>query len=145
MTFSIIPFPKIISFMLQYLYPLVGTANVTFDFGKKDIPVFELTNLLFYWIICGVIFMIESIVGIVTKIPFYYDLKIMVLLWLILPVFSGSGYIYYMYIHELINNGLESHFSKVSHKLKAFKSSLLEFSNSPKARKSYKNRKYFKR
>ncbi|KAK9174297.1 TB2/DP1, HVA22 family protein [Cryptosporidium meleagridis] len=145
MTFSIIPFSKIISFMLQYLYPLIGTANATLDFGRKDIPVSELTNLLFYWIICGVIFMIENIVGIVTKIPFYYDLKIMALLWLILPVFSGSGYIYYMYIHELINNSLESHFSKVSHKLQTFKSSLLEFSNSPKARKSYKSRKFFKR
>ncbi|KAH8584910.1 TB2 DP1 [Cryptosporidium sp. chipmunk genotype I] len=69
-----------------------GTVNIMLDFCRQDIPVSELTNLLFYWIICGVIFMIESIVIMVTKIPFYYDLKIMALLWLILPAFSGSGF-----------------------------------------------------
>lgn len=144
MTLSIIPFPKVTSFVLQYLYPLLGTANVTFGFNKQDVPVSELTNLLFYWIICGIIFMIEKIAGFITMVPFYYDLKIMVLLWLILPIFSGSGYIYYMYIHELVNNGLESYVSKVSHKLQALKSNLLELSKSSKAKKSlfHKNRKF---
>ncbi|OII74548.1 uncharacterized protein cubi_00101 [Cryptosporidium ubiquitum] len=147
MAFSIIPFPKVITFVLQYLYPLLGTVNVVLGFNKEDIPVSELTNLLFYWIICGVIFMIESIAQIFTKIPFYYDLKIMVLLWLILPMFSGSGYIYYMYVHKLVNDSFESHLSKVSHKLQTLKSNLFEFLKSPKFRKSltYKNRKFSRR
>lgn len=136
MTLSIIPFPKATSFALQYLYPLLGTINLTLSFEKEGISTFELTTMLLYWIICGVIFMVESIASIITMVPFYYDLKIVALLWLTLPVFSGSGYIYYMYIHDSANSGFENHLSEIFCKFQALKSRLLELPKNAKGRKT---------
>lgn len=145
MVLSIIPFPKVISFALQYLYPLLGTINVMLSFEKQDISTFELTAMLFYWIICGFIFMLERIASVITIVPFYYDLKIVALLWLTLPVFSGSGYIYYMYIHEQADSSFESHLFKISQKFQALKSGLLELSKNVTGKKlTFNNRKMSK-
>ncbi|KAL7067861.1 TB2/DP1, HVA22 family protein [Cryptosporidium serpentis] len=102
MIITIIPFPYLVCFAVQYIYPIYLTLNsVICPCNRNNSSTSELIQMLSYWIICSSICLAESILVVFTKIPFYYDAKLMILLWLILPTYSGAGYIFHKYIRSM--------------------------------------------
>ncbi|ORX98205.1 receptor expression enhancing protein 3 [Basidiobolus meristosporus CBS 931.73] len=63
----------------------------------------ELLTWLMFWIVMGVFTAVEFVADIVVFwFPFYYQLKMLFILWLILPQTQGSTYLYNTFIHPTL-------------------------------------------
>jgi receptor expression-enhancing protein 1/2/3/4 len=56
-----------------------------------------------YWIVFALFLFVENFTDMfLAWMPFYYELKIVVILWLVLPMTRGSSYLYRKWIHPYL-------------------------------------------
>lgn len=78
------------------LYPVYCSYKAV---KTKDIKLY--VKWMMYWIVFGLFISVETFTDIFVSFwcPFYYEFKIFFVLWLLLPIFKGSNYMYRKVIH----------------------------------------------
>mmetsp|Transcript_15126 Transcript_15126/g.13664 ORF Transcript_15126/g.13664 Transcript_15126/m.13664 type:complete len:170 (-) Transcript_15126:204-713(-) len=80
--------------LVGFIYPLYATI-ISIETTEKN----DDTEWLIYWVVYGFLGVIEGFVEILLYwIPFYYPLKLTLLLWLQLPQFGGSKIVYKSFV-----------------------------------------------
>ncbi|KAG0147301.1 hypothetical protein CROQUDRAFT_670590 [Cronartium quercuum f. sp. fusiforme G11] len=94
--FSFISFLIVTS--LGTLYPIYLSYKAI---KANDLQSLEV--LLMYWIVMGSVTALENTLGwLVNWLPFYYEAKTILMLWLTLPQIQGSTYVYLKYLHPFL-------------------------------------------
>ncbi|GES75322.1 receptor expression-enhancing protein 4 isoform X3 [Rhizophagus clarus] len=85
---------KIVCNIVGFLYPAYASFKVIkVNDTKSTLP------WLIYWIVMAFFTLGEGIAdSLIFWFPFYYEIKILFILWLILPQTQGAAYLYYNYI-----------------------------------------------
>ena len=95
-------FPNIICNLIAYLFPFYGTLY-TIENKKFD------KNWLIYWVLLGMISVMESAIHIILYwIPFYYPLKAVFLLWSMSTKYKGATLVYEKLLKERVKRSLET-------------------------------------
>lgn len=101
----------LIANMVGFLYP-VYSSIVAVETADKD----DDTQWLMYWVVFALFSTLENFAGVIVYwIPFYYPLKVSVLLWCMLPQYKGSVVIY----ENVIKPQFIKHQSKINAALNA--------------------------
>ncbi|WAQ86728.1 hypothetical protein PtA15_7A456 [Puccinia triticina] len=83
---------------LGTLYPIYLSYKAI---KNNDLQSLEI--LLMFWVVMGTIHAIESTLGwFLHWIPFFYQFKSLLILWLTLPQIQGSTYVYVTYVHPFL-------------------------------------------
>eukprot|EP00903_Cladosiphon_okamuranus_P008639 g8283.t1 len=98
------------SVLLGYFYPALASAKTAV---QQDPAAF--TQWMTYWVVMSVFAMVEVFVDFfVSWVPFYYEAKIVLIVWLAMPKYQGASQIYQRLLHPYldkyegdIDNGLE--------------------------------------
>ena len=75
------------------------------DYSRSSqVPLQDYVNWMTYWIVFAIVTITEEISDVLLSfwLPFYYELKILFLFWLLSPVTRGSTLIYRQVIHPLL-------------------------------------------
>lgn len=81
--------------LITFLYPLVASIMAIETGDKKDDQLW-----MMYWIIYALMSTIELIAApVIAWIPFYAEVKLVIVAWLVLPQFRGSVVLYKMFVH----------------------------------------------
>lgn len=95
------------SFLISRLVTLVfGTLYPSYASYKamKEKDVQECVKWMMYWIVFALLTSMETFTDVLLFwIPFYYELKIVLLLWLISPATMGAGVLYRKIVHPLFS------------------------------------------
>ncbi|ORX95863.1 hypothetical protein K493DRAFT_407457 [Basidiobolus meristosporus CBS 931.73] len=99
------------------LYPAYASYRAL-DERRSD----ELLTWLMFWIVMGLFTAVEFVADIIIFwVPFYYQLKLAFILWLILPQTQGSTYLYKTFIHPTLirhESEIDSMLEKVQTEIK---------------------------
>lgn len=94
--FSFISFLIVTS--LGTLYPIYLSYKAI---KANDLQSLEV--LLMYWIVMGSVTALENTFGwLINWLPFYYEAKTVLMLWLTLPQIQGSTFVYVTYLHPFL-------------------------------------------
>ncbi|KAI8544009.1 hypothetical protein RHMOL_Rhmol08G0261900 [Rhododendron molle] len=84
--------------VLMLLYPLYASVIAIESPSKVDDE-----QWLAYWIIYSFLTLMEMLLQPVLEwIPFWYDLKLVFVAWLVLPQFKGAAFLYHRFVRENI-------------------------------------------
>lgn len=98
-------FSRIVVVFLGTLYPAYASYKAI---RNKDVK--EYVKWMMYWIVFALFITVEMITDIFFAFwfPFYYELKIVVFLWLLSPATEGSSILYRKFVHPtLVKNEQE--------------------------------------
>merc|ERR1711916_339960 len=94
------------SFSLSYMTaPLVGFAYPAYaSFKAIESPQTEDDcQWLTYWVVYSIFTLLEVVLdAVVSWIPFFYEIKLLFLLWLQLPQFQGALFLYEVHVQPLL-------------------------------------------
>ncbi|KAI1843816.1 hypothetical protein JX265_001109 [Neoarthrinium moseri] len=111
-------FPKILSSIASFLFPLFASYKAL----KTSDPA-QLTPWLMYWSVLSCALLVESwFEFILVWVPFYAYLRLLFLLYLVLPQTQGARYLYETYLHPYLeeNEGnIEDFIASAHDRLKA--------------------------
>ncbi|XP_063715643.1 receptor expression-enhancing protein 4-like isoform X1 [Symsagittifera roscoffensis] len=95
---------RIIILVLGNLYPAYASFKAV-----KSKNAREYARWMMYWIVFAIFAVLENFTDIfLSWFPFYYELKILFVVWLLLPTFKGSSFIYRKLLHPyLVKNEQE--------------------------------------
>ncbi|KAI3639938.1 hypothetical protein MIR68_002017 [Amoeboaphelidium protococcarum] len=89
---------KFVCNIIAFLYPAYASYKAL---RSRDLK--QMVPWLMYWIVIAIFSTIELITDIfVFWLPFYYSIKLIFILWLILPFTKGHIYLYRFYIHPTL-------------------------------------------
>jgi len=112
---------RIVSSGVAYLYP--GYASYK-ALSQRPASEDELERWLMYWSVLGIVFGVENAAEwLISWIPFYYTLKTLFLLYLVLPQTQGSSYLYVWHLQPF----LASHETEIDAGLSRAKARAYEF------------------
>ncbi|KAE9587442.1 hypothetical protein Lalb_Chr23g0273661 [Lupinus albus] len=84
--------------VLTLLYPLYASVVAIESPSKIDDE-----QWLSYWIIYSFLTLAEMVLQPILKwIPIWYDVKLLMVAWLVLPQFKGASYLYERFVREYI-------------------------------------------
>ncbi|XP_075238887.1 receptor expression-enhancing protein 1-like isoform X2 [Convolutriloba macropyga] len=97
-------FSRVIILVLGNLYPAYASFKAV-----KSKNAREYARWMMYWIVFALFAVLENFTDIfLSWFPFYYELKIVFVVWLLLPTFKGSSFIYRKLLHPyLVKNEQE--------------------------------------
>ncbi|KAI1092465.1 TB2/DP1, HVA22 family-domain-containing protein [Rostrohypoxylon terebratum] len=81
-----------------FVIPGYYSLAALFSAGKADD-----TQWLTYWVVFAFFSVLESALSVVYWFPFYYTFKFIFLLWLSLPVFNGSQFIFRSFLQPALS------------------------------------------
>jgi len=92
-------FTKVTSNIVGFLYPAYASFKAIESTETADD-----TQWLTYWVVYAFFNLVESLIdfSVGTWIPFYFFIKIFIVLWLQLPQFMGALYIYQSFLAPLL-------------------------------------------
>jgi len=92
-------FTKVTSNLIGFVYPAYASFKAIESDDKHDD-----TQWLTYWVVYAFFNLIESLLdfSIGGWIPFYFFIKVFIVLWLQLPQFMGALYIYQSFLAPLL-------------------------------------------
>jgi len=92
-------FTKVTCNVVGFVYPAYASFKAIESEGKSDD-----TQWLTYWVVYAFFNLIESLLDFSVSgwIPFYFFIKIFIVLWLQLPQFMGAMYIYEKFLAPLL-------------------------------------------
>lgn len=94
-------FPHLICDLVAYAFPFYGTLSTIESKKFKK-------NWLIYWVLVGMISILETVVHIIVYwIPFYYPLKVVFLVWAMHPKYEGATLVYDMFLKDKVRGSLE--------------------------------------
>ncbi|XP_072950206.1 HVA22-like protein e [Typha angustifolia] len=87
---------------VMLLYPLYASIQAIESPSKLDDQ-----QWLAYWILYSFITLLEmALESLICWIPIWYDLKLVLMAWMVLPQFKGAAFIYDKFVREkLMNHG----------------------------------------
>ncbi|XP_073014042.1 HVA22-like protein e [Typha latifolia] len=87
---------------IMLLYPLYASIQAIESPSKLDDE-----QWLAYWILYSFITLLEmALESLICWIPIWYDLKLVLMAWMVLPQFKGAAFIYDKFVREkLMNHG----------------------------------------
>lgn len=86
---------RVISLGLGTLYPAYASYKAV---RTKDVK--EYVKWMMYWIVFALFTSVETISDVfLSWFPFYYEIKIIFLLWLLSPATKGSSLLYRKFVH----------------------------------------------
>ncbi|KAK4053740.1 hypothetical protein OIV83_001396 [Microbotryomycetes sp. JL201] len=89
---------RLVSTVAGAIYPAYASYKAI-----KANDVSQLEVWLMFWVVMGIVMTFESTLEwLVTWVPFYYEIKTLVILWLTLPQIQGSTYIYVAHVHPFL-------------------------------------------
>ncbi|KAM0792230.1 hypothetical protein ACM66B_004926 [Microbotryomycetes sp. NB124-2] len=89
---------RLVSTVAGAVYPAYASYKAI-----KANDVSQLEVWLMFWVVMGIVMTFESTLEwLVTWVPFYYEVKTLVILWLTLPQIQGSTYIYVAHVHPFL-------------------------------------------
>ncbi|GMI76687.1 hypothetical protein HRI_001338000 [Hibiscus trionum] len=84
--------------VVMLLYPLYASVIAIETPGKEDDE-----QWLAYWILYSLITLTEMVLQSVLEwIPIWYSVKLVFMVWLVLPQFRGAAFIYHRFVREQI-------------------------------------------
>ncbi|CAM9659130.1 unnamed protein product [Ascophyllum nodosum] len=84
--------------LLGYLYPALASAKAAV---QQDPAAF--TQWMTYWVVMSVFALAEGFVDFfVSWVPFYFEAKIVLIVWLTLPRYQGASQIYQRFLHPYL-------------------------------------------
>lgn len=91
---------RLVILVCATLYPAYCSYKAV---KTKDIKLY--VKWMMYWIVFALFTSIETFTDIFVSFwcPFYYEFKILFVLWLLLPIFKGSNYLYRKVIHPYLS------------------------------------------
>ncbi|XP_040988792.1 HVA22-like protein e [Juglans microcarpa x Juglans regia] len=85
--------------VLMLLYPLYASVEAIESTSKLDDQ-----QWLAYWILYSFLTLMEMLFQpILEWIPIWYDVKLLFVIWLVLPQFQGAAFLYERFVREQIN------------------------------------------
>jgi len=85
--------------MIGFLYPMYASVKALETDGKEDD-----SQWLMYWIIFGIVKIFETVFGFLLPIiPFYYMIKVLLLIWCYHPTTKGARIVYENVIKPTFN------------------------------------------
>ena len=107
---SIIPYPHLVLAAVQYGYP----AACTLEKAKTATNV-DFVQWTVYWIICCVLMVLEThfLWFVVPKIPLYCELKLIFVLWLVLPEYRGAAWLWYAKLRKIYAEFDDKNYDKI--------------------------------
>ncbi|KAJ3567418.1 hypothetical protein NP233_g6383 [Leucocoprinus birnbaumii] len=112
---------RVISSLVAFLYP--GYASYK-TLSQRPASEEELERWLMYWSVLGFVVGIEYVAEwVISWIPFYYTLKTFFLLYIALPQFKGSSYLYKTHLQPFFR----THETQIDSTLARLKSRLYAF------------------
>ena len=92
----------ILTTLLGVAYPVFMSFHaLESDDSQKSVKQIDDKQWLTYWVVFGLFNMIDQFAGFILHfIPFYYVLKLAVLIWLFHPKSVGATWVYNNYIQE---------------------------------------------
>jgi len=95
---------------VQYGYP----AACTLEKAKTATNV-DFVQWTVYWIICCLMMVLEShfLWFLVPKIPLYCELKLIIVLWLVLPEYRGAAYLWYAKLRPIYADFDDKNYEKI--------------------------------
>ncbi|KAG0227456.1 hypothetical protein BGW41_003815 [Actinomortierella wolfii] len=89
---------RVVCYVAGYLYPAYASYKAI-----KSRNSARLQAWLMYWTVLGMYTMVEYVADMVVFwLPFYYDIKILFILWMMLPQTQGSLYIYQVFVEPYL-------------------------------------------
>ncbi|ORY61432.1 pathogenicity protein [Pseudomassariella vexata] len=111
-------FPKFLSSIASFLFPLFASYKAL----KTSDPA-QLTPWLMYWSVLSCALLVESwLEFILVWIPFYAYVRLLFLLYLVLPQTQGARHLYETYLHPYLaenENAIEDFIASAHDRLKA--------------------------
>ncbi|KAK7282072.1 hypothetical protein RIF29_10590 [Crotalaria pallida] len=100
--------------VLSLLYPLYASVVAIESPSKIDDE-----QWLAYWIIYSFLTLAEMVLQpILEWIPIWYDVKLLMVAWLVLPQFKGAAYLYERFVREYIRKHVtEKEHQQVHHQI----------------------------
>ncbi|KAK6924646.1 TB2/DP1/HVA22-related protein [Dillenia turbinata] len=83
--------------VVMLLYPLYASVIAIESPSKLDDE-----QWLAYWILYSFLTLVEIVLQPLLEIPIWYDVKLLVAAWLVLPQIRGAAYIYERFVREHI-------------------------------------------
>lgn len=89
---------RLIILILGYLYPAYASYKAV---RNKDVKAY--VQWMMYWIVFAMFTTIETFSDVLLSwIPFYYEVKILIILWLLSPATKGSSLLYRKFVHPAL-------------------------------------------
>ncbi|KAF8036989.1 hypothetical protein BT93_B0038 [Corymbia citriodora subsp. variegata] len=91
--------------VLMLLYPLYASVKTIEKFlaKKKEKSETDAEQWLVYWILYSFLTLVEMLLErLLEHVPIWYDVKLILAAWLVLPRFNGAAVLYDSFGHEAI-------------------------------------------
>ncbi|KAF1864904.1 hypothetical protein Lal_00031869 [Lupinus albus] len=85
--------------LITLLHSIAGYASVV---AIESPSTIDDEQWLAYWIIYSFLTLGEMVLQLILEIPFWYDVKLLMVAWLVLPQFKGASYLYERFVREYI-------------------------------------------
>ncbi|XP_052182788.1 HVA22-like protein e isoform X3 [Diospyros lotus] len=86
--------------LLTYVHSLAGYASIIAIESPSKV---DDEQWLAYWILYSFLTLLEMLIQpILERMPIWYDMKLALVAWLVLPQFKGAAYIYDRFVREKI-------------------------------------------
>ncbi|XP_019877069.1 receptor expression-enhancing protein 2 isoform X3 [Aethina tumida] len=91
---------RIIRLVFGTLYPAYASYKAV---RTKNVK--EYVKWMMYWIVFAIFTCIETFTDVfLSWFPFYYEIKIMLVIWLLSPATKGSSFLYRKFVHPLLSS-----------------------------------------
>ncbi|XP_065557283.1 receptor expression-enhancing protein 2-like isoform X2 [Artemia franciscana] len=92
---------RVIVLALGTLYPAYASYKAI---RTKDVR--EYVKWMMYWVVFAFFTIIETMTDLVLSFwfPLYYECKMIIVLWLLLPATQGSSFLYRRFVHPMLTN-----------------------------------------
>ncbi|XP_014666527.1 PREDICTED: receptor expression-enhancing protein 1-like isoform X2 [Priapulus caudatus] len=93
-------FSRIVILLLGTLYPAYASYKAV-----KTKNVNEYVKWMMYWIVFALFTAVETFADVLVSfwMPFYYEIKIVFVLWLLSPATRGASFLYRKFLHPTLN------------------------------------------
>jgi receptor expression-enhancing protein 1/2/3/4 len=91
---------RLVILFLGILYPAYASYKAIRNKSPKDY-----VKWMMYWVVFSLFLAMETFTDIFLAFwfPFYYEIKIIIVLWLMMPATRGSSVLYRKFVHPLLN------------------------------------------
>ncbi|KAL1879076.1 hypothetical protein VTK73DRAFT_7402 [Phialemonium thermophilum] len=100
---------QLLTNLAGFVIPAYYSLDALFTATKTDD-----TQWLTYWVVFALFTVIESLISVVYWFPFYFTFKFIFLLWLSLPAFRGSEFIFRSFLAPTLGRYFQGHGSTAS-------------------------------
>lgn len=106
-------------FGLTYVYPMMETLKILVKTSeeKPETSKIEYIQWLTFWLLILLQWFIEKLLFLPSILPFYPEIKLCLLLWLVHPNFQGAALIWQNFLETYVKKGIDVYAQHVEPKV----------------------------